>query len=68
MLRTCKNTDFSKHSMKYISYSPHKVIPWHPIEVTLNPHGQFFMGAKLFIGTPEMRNEGVLKKILVWAM
>ena len=32
------------------------------------PPGQFFMGAKLFIGTPWMRNEGVLKKILVWAM
>ena len=29
--------------------------------------GQFFMGAKLFIGTPWMGNEGVLK-ILVWAM
>ena len=29
--------------------------------------GQFFMGAKLFIGTSWMRNEGVLKK-LVWAM
>ena len=26
------------------------------------------MGAKLFIGTPWMRNEGVLKKNLVWAM
>ena len=25
--------------------------------------GQFFMGAKLFIGTPCMRNEVVLKKI-----
>ena len=32
------------------------------------PPGQFFMGAKLFIGTPWMENEGVLKKILVWAM
>ena len=32
------------------------------------PPGQFFMGAKLFIGTPWMRNEGVLKKNLVWAM
>ena len=32
------------------------------------PPGQFFMGAKLFIGTPWMRNEGVLKKKLVWAM
>ena len=32
------------------------------------PPGQFFMGAKLFIGTPCMRNEGVLKKILVLAM
>ena len=30
--------------------------------------GQFFMGAKLFSGTPWMGNEGVLKKILVWAM
>ena len=30
--------------------------------------GQFFMDAKLFIGTPWMGNEGVLKKILVWAM
>ena len=32
------------------------------------PPGQFFIGAKLFIGTPWMGNEGVLKKILVWAM
>ena len=32
------------------------------------PPGQFFMGAKLFIGTPWMGNQGVLKKILVWAM
>ena len=32
------------------------------------PPGQFFMGAKLFIGTPRMGNEGVLKKFLVWAM
>ena len=29
----------------------------------LAPPGQFFMGAKLFIGTPWMGNEGVLKKI-----
>ena len=34
----------------------------------LAPPGQFFMGAKLFIGTLWMGNEGVLKKILVWAM
>ena len=33
-----------------------------------SPPGQFFMGAKLFIGTPWMGNEGVLKKNLVWAM
>ena len=33
----------------------------------LAPQRQFLMGAKLFIGTPWMRNEGVLKK-LVWAM
>ena len=32
------------------------------------PPGQFFMGAKLFIGTPWVGNEAVLKKILVWAM
>ena len=32
------------------------------------PPGQLFMGAKMFIGTPWMGNEGVLKKILVWAM
>ena len=32
------------------------------------PPGQFFIGAKLFIGTPWMGNEGVLKRILVWAM
>ena len=32
------------------------------------PPGQFFMGAKLFIGTPWMGNKGVLKKNLVWAM
>ena len=28
----------------------------------LAPPGQFFMGAKLFIGKPWMRKEGVLKK------
>ena len=32
------------------------------------PPGQFFIGAKLFIGILWMGNEGVLKKILVWAM
>ena len=32
------------------------------------PPGQFFIGAILFIGTPWMGNEGVLKKNLVWAM
>ena len=31
----------------------------------LAPPGQFFMGAKLFIGTPWMGNESVLKKKLV---
>ena len=29
------------------------------------PPGQFFMGAKLFIGTPWMGNEGVLKKMVL---
>ena len=28
------------------------LIPQHPIMTTLQPPGQFFMGAKLFIGTP----------------
>ena len=32
------------------------------------PPGQIFMGAKLFIGTHWMQNEGVLKSKLVWAM
>ena len=31
----------------------------------LAPPGQFFMGAKLFIGTPWMGNEGVLKKKII---
>ena len=44
-----------------ISFELH--VPRLPIEVTLHPPpGQFFMGAKLFIGTPWMGNEGVLKK------
>ena len=34
----------------------------------LAPPRTILMGAKLFIGTPWMGNEGVLKKILVWAM
>ena len=29
----------------------------------LPPQGQFFMGAKLFIGAPGMRSEGALKTI-----
>ena len=33
----------------------------------LAPPGQLFMGAKLAIGTPWMRNDGVLKN-LIWAM
>ena len=32
------------------------------------PPGQYFMGAKSFIGTPWMRNEGVLKQFLVQAI
>ena len=32
------------------------------------PRTFFFMGAKLFIWTPLMRNEVVLKMKLVWAM
>ena len=43
-------------------------IPRIQFRLPCNPPGQFFMGAKLFIGTPWMGNEGVLKKNLVWAM
>ena len=32
------------------------------------PPENFFMCTKMFIGTPWMGNEGVLKKILVWTM
>ena len=32
------------------------------------PPGQLFMGAKLFIGSLWMENEGVLRNILDWAM
>ena len=48
----------------------YKVIPYTPASNLgyLAPPGQFFMGGKLFIGTPWMRNEGVLKNFLVWAM
>ena len=48
---------------------------WKIVQITpasnlgyLAPPGQFFMDTKLFIGTPWMRNDGVLKKILVSAM
>ena len=43
------------------------LVPRHPIKVDLAPPpppppGQFFMGAKLLIGTPWMGNVDVLKK------
>ena len=49
----------------------YQLIPKYPgiqFRLPCTPPGQFFMGAKLFIGTPWMGNKGVLKKILVWAM
>ena len=46
----------------------HSKYPGIQFRLPCTPPGQFFMGAKLFIGTPWMGNEGVLKKILVWAM
>ena len=49
-----------------ILYKP--ITPASNLGYLAPPPGQFFMGAKLFIGTPWMGNEGVLKKILVWAM
>ena len=39
------------------------LLPRHPIKVTLHPQDNF-SGAKVFIGTPRMQNEGVLKKIV----
>ena len=51
----------SKYIMLYIT-------PASNLGYLAPPPGQFFMGAKLFIGTPWMGNKGVLKKILVWAM
>ena len=50
------------YSHTVLSYTPTSNLGY------LAPPGQFFMGAKLFIGTLWMRNEGVLTKILVWAM
>ena len=44
--------------MKYIL-----LYPGIQFRLPCNPTGQFFMGAKLFIGTPWMGNEGVLKKV-----
>ena len=49
-----------------VSYLP--ITPASNLGYLAPPPGQFFMGAKLFIGTPWMGNKGVLKKILVWAM
>ena len=55
---------------KYQNSSPCGFTPASNLGYLAPPHppGKFFMGAKLFIGTPWMRNKGVLKKILVWAM
>ena len=71
---SCMHVTHSKvgqNSSTYVENIVHLMIilPRHPIQVILHPRpppppqGQFFMGAKLFIGTPWMRNEGVLKKI-----
>ena len=67
----CKYKTFGSIDMFSLHIEPpvivwETVIPRHPISVTLHPPGQFFMGAKLFIGTPGMRNKGVLKKFWYW--
>ena len=49
-------------------YNYKMIYPGIQFRLPCTPPGQFFMGAKLFIGTPWMGNEGVLKKFLVWAM
>ena len=53
---------------KYVITPDIRITPASNLGYLATPPGQFFMGAKLFIGTPWMGNEGVLKKILVWAM
>ena len=55
-------------SFNGFSYQALYVYPGIQFRLPCTPPGQFFMGAKLFIGTPWMGNEGVLKIILVWAM
>ena len=52
----------------YKKTHPGSITPASNLGYLAPPPGQFFMGAKLFIGTPWMGNEGVLKKNLVWAM
>ena len=52
----------------FIWFNIYPLNPGIQFRLPCTPPGQFFMGAKLFIGTPWMGNEGVLKKILVWAM
>ena len=45
-----------------------QIYPGIQFRLPCTPPGQFFIGAKLFIGTTWMGNEGVLKKNSVWAM
>ena len=62
---------YIKHTIYHTSiqsYDTIAITPASNLGYLAPPPGQFFMGAKLFIGTPWMGNEGVLKKILVWAM
>ena len=63
-LKTQKNIEIQNLNPKKMdrAYTPASNLGY------LAPPGQFFMGAKFFIGTPWMGNEGFLKKILVWAM
>ena len=73
-----KIKEFQINSYRFMHYSVSVVLtdekthqrntPASNLGYLAPPPGQFFMGAKLFIGTPWMGNEGVLKKILVWAM
>ena len=66
--RSSSSKAITNLKFKKMFYNLGACYPGIQFRLPCTPPGQFFMGAKLFIGTPWMGNEGVLKKILVWAM
>ena len=64
----CKEFNIFNNTGAQMFHSNYHITPASNLGYLAPPPGQFFMGAKLFIGTPWMGNEGVLKKNLVWAM